>query len=266
MQFRFDALKPHFSNDLKAYFNRRRRWTTKICFGLVAQHQHYSCNPLHYPNQHFTHTQTPNLSSNPANPHPFHAPASPIYPNPRIVPPSPNTNINHNPPHQIPNQTNTVHSNLNAIVHSLHLDIHDDPATPYNTPIPSPEQSHANSPKGSANAQHDHNSHTHLTYPGMHTKSMSLRWTWFDGVGPFVTNGNFRDTQHSSSETDSDSLIATMFNLDNLNMDRSEDRGVSLWERGQIPKSPGSFVEDLVRRVNRNRFYFELGSASDGPH
>nr|POF09759.1 hypothetical protein CFP56_21397 [Quercus suber] len=31
-----------------------------------------------------------------------------------------------------------------------------------------------------------------------------------------------------------------------------------------IPESPDSFVEDLVQRVNRGRFNFELGDASDG--
>ncbi|KAF3960877.1 hypothetical protein CMV_014442 [Castanea mollissima] len=95
---------------------------------------------------------------------------------------------------------------------------------------------------------------------------MPLRWTWFDGARPFVTNGNFRDDHHSSSETNSDSLIATMFNLDRLNMNRPEVRDVSLWGRGQIPESLDSLVEDLVRRVNRDRFHFELGGASDGPH
>lgn len=100
----------------------------------------------------------------------------------------------------------------------------------------------------------------------MPTDSMPLRWTWQDGAGPFVTNEIFRDSYHSSSETDNYSLIATMFNLDRLNMDKPEVRGVSLWERGQIPKSLDSLVEDLVRRINRDSFNFELGGASDGPH
>ncbi|KAL0015318.1 hypothetical protein SO802_002387 [Lithocarpus litseifolius] len=191
---------------------------------------------------------------------------------PGTAPLSPTSNTNPNPTRQIPIQTNTMHSNLNFVVHSLHLDNHDDPITPFNTPIPSPEQSLTNGPRGSDYAsnmfplQHDHNSHTHTNSSGMHTDFMPLRWTWLDGVGPFVTNGNFRDNHHSSSEIDSDSLTVTMFNLNHLNMDRPEVRGVSLWERGQIPESPVSLVEDLVRRVNRDYFNFELGGASDGPH
>lgn len=43
---------------------------------------------------------------------------------------------------------------------------------------------------------------------------------WVNGVGPFTTNGEFREVIESSSATKSDSEIVVMFNLDRLNEDR----------------------------------------------
>ena len=34
VQYKFDALQPQFSNDLKAFHNRQRRWTTQIRYGF----------------------------------------------------------------------------------------------------------------------------------------------------------------------------------------------------------------------------------------
>lgn len=56
-----------------------------------------------------------------------------------------------------------------------------------------------------------------------------------------------------------------MFNLDNLNVKQPEVMLKSAWARGQIPESPDSFIENLVQRVNRGRFRFELGSSINGP-
>ncbi|KAL0009218.1 hypothetical protein SO802_010720 [Lithocarpus litseifolius] len=39
----------------------------------------------------------------------------------------------------------------------------------------------------------------------------------------------------------------------------------STWARGEIPESPESLIENLVQRVNRRRFHFELGDSSSGP-
>lgn len=37
------------------------------------------------------------------------------------------------------------------------------------------------------------------------------------------------------------------------------------WEKGCIPESPDSFIENLVQRVDRGRFRFEVGDTSNGP-
>lgn len=58
--------------------------------------------------------------------------------------------------------------------------------------------------------------------PWLPPKSLSLRWTWVDGDGPFITNGEMRDTHLASSETESSSATVTMFNLDNLNANKLE--------------------------------------------
>ena len=36
----------------------------------------------------------------------------------------------------------------------------------------------------------------------------TLRWSWVDGNGPFITNGVLRENFISSSDTESDSVIA----------------------------------------------------------
>lgn len=60
----------------------------------------------------------------------------------------------------------------------------------------------------------------------------TLRWSWVDGNGPFITNGVLRENFISSSDTESDSVTATMFNLDNLNADRPEAYQGAAWRRG----------------------------------
>ena len=59
VQFGFDALEPHFINALRAFYNRRRCWTTQIRFGNLYHH-----HLPHLDNQH------PNITSskNPAPP------------------------------------------------------------------------------------------------------------------------------------------------------------------------------------------------------
>ena len=56
-----------------------------------------------------------------------------------------------------------------------------------------------------------------------------------------------------------------MFNLNSLNVERLEVMGGATWGRGQIPESPDSFIDSLVRRVDRGRFRFEIRSLSNGP-
>ena len=65
VQYRFNALQPQFTNELRAYHNRRRRWTTQACFGHVDQtHQQVLLNP--------SHSEHPDPST-PSTPHSPHA-------------------------------------------------------------------------------------------------------------------------------------------------------------------------------------------------
>ena len=45
VQFRFDALKPHFTDDLRAFYNQRRRWTTRVHLGNLFDPQHSPPHP-----------------------------------------------------------------------------------------------------------------------------------------------------------------------------------------------------------------------------
>lgn len=96
-------------------------------------------------------------------------------------------------------------------------------------------------------------------------KDSSLKWTWLANFGPFITNGEVRDSQTLSSDTESDSVTVTMFNLNKLNDVKPEIIQGSTWEKGHIPESLDSFVESLMQRVDRRRFHFELGESSTGP-
>lgn len=96
-------------------------------------------------------------------------------------------------------------------------------------------------------------------------KSSALRWTWVEGAGPFITNGEMRDNHPTSSETESSSATRTMFNLNKLNNYRPEVVRGDAWSRGQIPESLDSLIESLIQRVDRGRFRFKIGSSSNGP-
>ena len=66
-------------------------------------------------------------------------------------------------------------------------------------------------------------------------------------------------------DTESESNTTILFNLDSLNRDRREVLPASIWNMGQIPESPDSIAEALVRRVNQDRLRFERGETSKGP-
>ena len=50
-----------------------------------------------------------------------------------------------------------------------------------------------------------------------------------------------------------------MFNLDKLNETHPEVLQSHGWDKGCIPESLDSFIENLVQRVDRRRFRFEWG-------
>ena len=56
-----------------------------------------------------------------------------------------------------------------------------------------------------------------------------------------------------------------MFNLDKLNETHPEVLQSHGWDKGCIPESPDSFIENLVQRVDRRRFRFKWGDSSNGP-
>lgn len=44
VQFSFDVLEPQFSNDLRAFYNRRRGWTSHFRFGNIYHHHPFPQN------------------------------------------------------------------------------------------------------------------------------------------------------------------------------------------------------------------------------
>ena len=65
-------------------------------------------------------------------------------------------------------------------------------------------------------------------------------------MGPFIINGQVEEMQNNTSEIDTESTTAIIFNLDRLNEERSEQMQGINWPNGLIPKSLDSFVESLV--------------------
>lgn len=71
-----------------------------------------------------------------------------------------------------------------------------------------------------------------MQLPWLPPKSSTLRWTWVDGDGPFITMRELRDTHTASFETESSSATITMFNLDSLNAERLEVMRGATWGTG----------------------------------
>ena len=174
------------------------------------------------------------------------------------------------------NHQDNVQASLNSTINSLNLGNGPNPNTPSNSPISSPgyqnpvEVIQNQSPRV-ANQHHNPNTNhpardTFTLCPSWFpSKSSALKWSWIGGEGPFLTTGTLKDNQGWESETDSDSSTATLFNLDSLNRERPEVLLANQWNRGQIPESPDSFMDSLVRRMNRERLHFERGESSKGP-
>nr|POF06586.1 hypothetical protein CFP56_17320 [Quercus suber] len=272
VHFSFDVLEPHFSNELRAFYNRRRRWTSRIRFGNIYHHHPFPQNSQQnqaQANAHVVGLQNGSTSHNQA-----HETNNPEYPDPDTPQIRNTTNLSFNQAQHATNHPEPDHSNLNTAINSLNLDHHPNPATPLNSPVSSHSHS-AQSPVTNVNI-HPNQPYPNPTLPPSESHfstrpswypptNSALKWTWMEGDGPFLTNGVLRNTSISSSETESESITATMFNLDSLNIQRAEVVPQSTWARGEIPESPESLVENLVRRVNRRRFHFELGDASNGP-
>ena len=240
VRFRFDALKPHFTNDLQAFYNQRRRWTTWVRFGNLSDPHH---SPPHLP------VNSPDNHSHQS-----------LYPDP-ITPP--NESVQHHtialPPHATHTPA-TMHANLHFAINSLNLD-HDTlpPNLPFSLEAIPPRHAH---PFSLPRPNHASTSSFSLRPPWVLHTSTGLKWTWIGQDGP---KWDLRDTTQDSSETESESLTETLFNLDSLNESRPEAMQGTRWMHGQIPESPDSVIPPLVQRVNRGRLRFEVGDSSLGP-
>ena len=86
------------------------------------------------------------------------------------------------------------------------------------------------------------------------------------GEEPFLTNGLLQESPNSSDTTESESLTATMFNLESLNEGRPDwTRGHAVLTDSQSHHSSNSYINFLVWNTDRARFNFEDGSPSEGP-
>ena len=106
--FGFDSLEPQFHNELRAYFNKRRSWTTRARFGNMEQeHQVQS-----HPSPATFNPEPPNFTS-----------PTPAYDTNHHISPEPKPSTMPNPSTQIPNiphptnlQPDFEHATLNSYI------------------------------------------------------------------------------------------------------------------------------------------------------
>ena len=120
VQYRFDALQPQFTNELRAF--HRRRWTTQVRFGHLNQnHGHVSASKV-FP-KHLDHS-TPSSPNTPQE----------ISPRPTNPPATNNKNIPlDNQHHTDSYPTYNNESTLNAVINLLNLNTKIIPPTPANS-------------------------------------------------------------------------------------------------------------------------------------
>lgn len=83
------------------------------------------------------------------------------------------------------------------------------------------------------------------------TPSYPIRRTLVDGTGPYITTGELRVQTDVSSDTESDSEMVRIFNLDQLNDGRPKWLRSDAWDVGQILENSDSLVQPVVNRVDR---------------
>lgn len=146
VQYRFDALQPQFTNELRAF--HRRRWTTQIRFGHLNQNHGHAAPGDLFPE-----------NPNPSTPS---SPSTPQEPIPRTSDP-PNTNNNHTPRVTQHNPDNhLLHNNestLNATINLLNLNSRIVP------PIPTNSLASTNSNSGNLVAANPVDPNLHAIYP-----------------------------------------------------------------------------------------------------
>ena len=168
-------------------------------------------------------------------------------------------------PQSGPSPQDLVHATLNTTIHSLSLNRGSVPTTPVNTPI-SPSLNPPPNPQTLPPRDISPVSNPPIDMPnsqGGQTNG-TIRWTWVNEAGPFMTNGELREISESSSATVSESETVVMFNLDRLNENRPDWLLGDAWERGQIPESSEGLIDNLGSRLVRDKLRFEAGSPSNG--
>lgn len=66
--------------------------------------------------------------------------------------------------------------------------------------------------------------------PWQPPQDLNLQWTWIEGNGPFITNGQGIQPHFETSDSKSDTT-AIMFNLDSLNESRPKTMQCHGWEK-----------------------------------
>lgn len=96
--------------------------------------------------------------------------------------------------------------------------------------------------------EHEDTSTFTMQPPWAMAVNSSLRWTWVERHGPFLTIGELRNSTRPDTDTESDSKTAIMFNLDKLNEDRPEWVRSTAWHGRQIPDFTASLIDSVVHR------------------
>lgn len=150
VHFSFDALETQFSNDLRAFYNRRRRRTSYICFGNIYHHHPFPQTTHPNPVNQNSPTQDAEFYHSPLTHTQSHATIQTPYPDPDTPQLRTDTNPMLNQSQHANNQSKSDHTNLNIAIHSLNLGNRSNPATPFNTPASSPSHTHTNPPNNDA--------------------------------------------------------------------------------------------------------------------
>lgn len=144
------------------------------------------------------------------------------------------------------------------------------PPTPFNSPIPSSEQTQTSehtpslSPDSVLHVTQTQNSnlqnppivsdqHANTTH-----LNSTLRWERIEGLGHVMIMGELRENSGSSSSTDSNSSTVARFNLDKLNENQLERLCRHAWGGSQ------TLIEPVVHGVNRDRLHFDFRGSSLG--
>ena len=200
VQYKFDALQPQFSNYLRASHNRRRRWTTQVCFGPILHNQAHASQQPHP-------TAFPNPST-PSSEHSYHASSPFTQPNHHndsihSIINLLNLNSSNRPQtlaNPVPSQPIPVPPHVSPKDNSLDTRVNPDPIntiTLSNIGNPDPDTEELNLLLSPTTLPTQHTPPPqNLNEPSFSMRpawlppaESNLRWTWIEGNDPFITNG-----------------------------------------------------------------------------